>query len=165
MSLKCDLEHVTYDIAACLQPLLAEPRTLPWTSSHFLNSFNKFTIQEPLYLITMLCRLCEGFSFKSIWGAHYEHQPSLMSLRESAAKGCELCVIICHALISLPRRTLGENQENTGLWLDACDETKEFGDIRSWPLRVNYGPQGNIESRWAKVYYATNEGLKECTTE
>ena len=145
--------------------LLAEPRTLPWKISHFLNSFIKFTIQEPLYSITMLCRLCEGLSFKSIWGARYEHQPSLMSLRESAAKGCELCVIICHALISVPSRNLEKNQENTGLWLVSYDEAKEFGDIRSPSLRVKYGPQGNIDSRWGKVYYATNEGLKERTTE
>jgi len=165
MSLKCGfLEHVTYVSGACWLPK-AEPQASPRKISHFLNSIIKSTLSKPLYSITMLCRFCEEFSFKNIWGAHYEHQPSLMSLRESAAKGCELCVIICHALISVPSRNLEKNQENTGLWLVSYDEAKEFGDIRSPSLRVKYGPQGNIDSRWGKVYYATNEGLKERTTE
>jgi hypothetical protein len=107
----------------------------------------------------MLCRFCEGFSFKSIWGAHYEHQPSLISLRASAAQGCELCVLINHALRRAGWKELNINLENTGVWLADYNLTR-----KGRCLKVFYGPVGNIDTPWGDVYFATNEGSRECAT-
>jgi hypothetical protein len=166
MSLKCGfLEHVTYVAGACWLPK-AEPQASPRKISHSLNSIIKSTLSKPLYSITMLCRFCEEFSFKNIWGAHYEHQPSLMSLRASAAQGCELCLIINHALRLSGWQDLNISLENTGVWLEDYKLTEiDYQQRRC--LKVFYGSVGNIDSPRqprGEVLFATNEGSKELTT-
>jgi hypothetical protein len=83
-----------------------------------------------------------------------------MSLRESAAKGCELCVAINYALGG---RDLKKNQENTGLWLEDYTRSSKYYYLGP-SLRVYYGPVGNVMSPLGHIYFATDEGLKGRTT-
>ena len=84
----------------------------------------------------------------------------------SAAQGCELCVIIDHALRLSRWQELNISLENTGVWLEDYKLTEiDYQQRRC--LKVFYGSVGNIDSPRkprGEVLFATNEGSKERTT-